>query len=285
MNNNEELKDMNIIYSYLQKANELYINKDYDNALIFLADCLAKSDKYYYECTLLKAKCLQGKNNLESALKILEEELSMPYIPTPFNDQFEELYDEIRKSMQASKKGYSPFDGLDDDELQEKILKTSDESTLILLINQLDRRNIRMFMKEVKSLLISSSSFIKTLLLEILMKQGINEEVKVIKNDLEYTLIPSSLSPVIDQEFMEKIMDKLYELNINKNAFIDEICQENLIRYIADIYPLTIDDNELDNLSKALYKEALISLNIPSEIEDNKFIQYYLDKLEELKGL
>lgn len=211
------------------------------------------SKTFYYDFILLKVQNYLNLDMKKEALKTLEEELSMPYIPKEYDKKFNDLYAEITKEIRSNSKSYSPFDMLDEDELKEELLKMNSKN-LIFLINQLTKRNVRSYMKEIKKLLISDiQSMYKSIILETLCDQGISEEVVVKKNDLELTLVPSNLKHFIERESFENINKLLNSLNEEKNVSLDETMTSLLVQYLGDIYPLDVDEDEESLVALAIY--------------------------------
>ena len=58
----------------------------------------------YYEDILNKVEQLIAENDIQNAFCILEEELSMPYIPKAYEDRLISLYNDCRSQINESRK-------------------------------------------------------------------------------------------------------------------------------------------------------------------------------------
>ena len=171
---------------------KLYLKiQDYTNALICVVDCLNKDSSYYYDCIDIKLTCLIEKEKYIEALKILDEELSMPFIPRDYEDKFKEKYKFLNSKFNSNNKS-NPISELSDEEIGDLLLNIKDTQTLLTIIEVLEKRNIRNFISYIQKYLISENSeIIKSLLLLKLKDQKVDSSIKIKKNELEIELIPS----------------------------------------------------------------------------------------------
>ena len=102
----------------------------------------------------------------------------------------------------ANNKVHSPFDLLSDEELLNALLSTKDNNDFIILLSQLETRNIRRFMNVLEEFLVSKEikQNAKTIILELLKSQDVNKVVKVRNKENIIDVDLKEMKNVLDQE-------------------------------------------------------------------------------------
>ena len=94
---------------------------------------------YYQEC-LEKIECLIKEGNNKEALRIIDEELSMIYIPKDFEEKLIEFKTDLIETKSNKH--------LSDEEIEAYLLK--DEYFQLLALKELEKRNVRQYMDLVQ---------------------------------------------------------------------------------------------------------------------------------------
>lgn len=248
---------------YYQKIICLYSLNKLNEAKVECELALEMAEKMYYDITALYVSILTSLDEDELAIKVLEEELEMPYIPYKYEVQFNASYDELLKKRMANNKVHSPFDLLSDEELMNALLITKDNNDLIILLSQLETRNIRRFMNLLEDFLISDSikQNSKTIILELLKAQDVNKVVKVRNKDNIIDVDISKMPNVLDQDEIEIILNKVNEIENNDDPNYLLYAQDVLFSYSGYIYPELLNNKNVNDLSCAisLYVDSLFN--------------------------
>ena len=248
---------------YYQKIICLYSLNKLNEAKVECELALEMAEKMYYDITALYVSILTSLDEDELAIKVLEEELEMPYIPYKYEVQFNASYDELLKKRMANNKVHSPFDLLSDEELMNALLITKDNNDLIILLSQLETRNIRRFMNLLEDFLISESikQNAKTIILELLKAQDVNKVVKVRNKDNIIDVDISKMPNVLEQDEIEIILNKVNEIENNDDPNYLLYAQDVLFSYSGYIYPELLNNKNVNDLSCAisLYVDSLFN--------------------------
>ena len=248
---------------YYQKIICLYSLNKLNEAKVECELALEMAEKMYYDIIALYVSILTSLDEDELAIKVLEEELEMPYIPYKYEVQFNASYDELLKKRMANNKVHSPFDLLSDEELMNALLITKDNNDLIILLSQLETRNIRRFMNLLEDFLISESikQNAKTIILELLKAQDVNKVVKVRNKDNIIDVDISKMPNVLDQDEIEIILNKVNEIENNDDPNYLLYAQDVLFSYSGYIYPELLKNKNVNDLSCAisLYVDSLFN--------------------------
>ncbi len=187
----------------------------------------------YYEKTLIDIKELIEKGNKEEAIRIIEEELKAPYLPKDFNDEILKIYNENKVSKSFS---------LSDDDLA-IYLKDSKEKQLIA-VSVLNKKNLRDYLDLCNEYL-CSDGFInaKVLLVDSLIRQEINEEIKMENNGIEYNFIPKYILLVEESDgFIEgsKMLNEHFLKEPSKASLAIDLLYKELMLSL----PINISEEE-----------------------------------------
>ena len=248
---------------YYQKIICLFSLNKLNEAKIECELALEISEKMYYDITALYVSILTELNEDDLAIKILEDELEMPYIPYKYEVQFNASYDELLKKRMATNKVHSPFDLLSDDELLTALLSTKDNNDFIILLSQLETRNIRRFLDVLEDFLLSKDikQNAKTIILELLKAQDVNKVVKVRNKDNIIDVDLKNMTNVLDQEEINLILNKINEVENNDDPNYLLYAQDVLFSYSGYIYPELLNNKNINDISCAisLYVDSLFN--------------------------
>lgn len=265
------LADKNDELSLYQKIICLYSLKRFGEARLLCEEVLEGTQKYFYEIKSLYLSILLDLEEEELALKILEEELEMPYIPYEYDVRFNELYDELIQKRALNSKVHSPFATLNDEDFSKLLMETTDDETLIILMNELESRNIRKYLSIVKSLLKDKniSRIIKTILIEILIIQEVSQKFTIITKEDEYEINPIEMVPVFEQEGVSLVEEEIEKTVGNKDISFLNYCEEILYTYLGNLYPVLISKDNIKLIAGAIiiYVSELQMINEINDLE------------------
>ena len=233
----------------LKKFQNLYNNGDYSNCVTYIEKKLSAFSNKFYDIMIIYLNSLINVGEKEKALKLVKEELSMPYIPMNFEDKFLEIYKEVAY-IEKEGKEYN----LSRDKIEEILCVEEDKNLIILAIVELCKLNIRdffmciseFFKRDVKNVY-------KVMLIDAMRGQGVTNEFVLVNKGKEYKVIPTFCENVLESKayiYIRKIIEDkagVKDINICSTAL------ENLMLYLSDIYPVFIEEDEYDAIACALH--------------------------------
>lgn len=193
----------------------------------------------YYQEVIDKIEKLLSQEKYEEASLIVNEELSVAYVPNDFLNKLNEYLGIIKQNIHIST-------SLSDDEL-EKYLFLDNEHQLVA-VSELCKKNLRDYIPLCNRYL-SSDTFKngKVFLIDSLINQEINEEMKYIQDGIEYSFIPKYILPIESSDgyiHADKIISDVYLKEPSKYKMAKEL----------------------------LFKECLMSLPINYDYEEGSII-------------
>ena len=165
------------------------------------------AEETYYDVVAIYVSILKDLEEFEEAINIIVEELSMPYIPYQYETVYNAAYDELLLAKQeASLEGTSQK--IFNEEEIENILTKEDtnEDLLYMAIEQMEGMNIRRMIVPIRQFIRNNDKpdFAKSLLIELMIDQEIDEDMEVIKKGISYEVNPSYAPMVLNQEVAMK---------------------------------------------------------------------------------
>lgn len=193
----------------------------------------------YYEDILKKAAQYMSEEAWETAFHIVEEELSMPYIPKPYEERLIELYNTCRAQLRQQKalRTYS------EEEIGELLRGSLEEQ--LLAVEQLKKSNIRNHLEEIRTYFLDEPHYlVRSCLMEALMEQNISDEFTTEIDGLEVTFIPCFIELPQESDGVEQAVSYLREWFENDEPTFMTLCVESLIKEAYLRLPFTIDAAE-----------------------------------------
>ena len=205
----------------------------------------------YYDDALLKIENLINDGKYEDALKVIDEELNVPYVPKDIETKLNYLLDEIKPFIHK-------IESISLEDLEKYLFM--DKEHQLIAVSELDKYNLRDYV-DLCNKYLSSDGFknAKVLLIDSLIRQEINEEIHYIDSGMDYTFIPKYIVPIemsdgfvsskklLEDEYMKEpskllmAMDLLYKdcllslpLNLDKSE--GEYIADNIIEYISKAF-------------------------------------------------
>lgn len=265
------LKSPKTEIEYYQKIICLFSLEKYHEAKVECELALDLAEKQYYDIVAIYVSTLMALEEDELAIKILEDELEMPYIPYKYEVQFNASYDELLKKRMSNNKIHSAYDLLNDDELKKALIECQDNNEFIILLSQLETRNIRRFLDVLEEFLLSDKikQNAKTIILELLKNQDVSKIINVKCKDKNIKINLKEIPNVLEQEEIGMILNKINEIENSDDPNYLLYSQDVLFSYIGSIYPELINKNKINDIACAisLYVDSLFNN------EDNNFIE------------
>lgn len=241
--------------------------------------------EYYYDVVSLLVSILKERQDYEEAINILVEELSMPYIPYQYEAMFNEAYDTIlldkQDALMESGQKVSVFD---EEAIMTLLEKPYHEDMLYMAIDQLEGMNIRRFLPSIRIFLMlpEAPSLAKSLLLECMHEQDVDEEIEVVKQGDILTVNPSYLPMVLESEAYDEISEMLARALEDNNPSLLVQCDQFLQYYLYDVYPRYIDFEDYALLAASIHYYVATLQSIPVDRFDlESLYQVTLEEVEE----
>lgn len=244
---------------------------EYQTAKAEGAFAKANAKETYYDVVSMYITALKELGEYEEAINLLIEELSMPYIPYQYEMLFNAAYDEILLDKQEANYTVESKNQIFSIEEIEQILKNKEcnEDLLYMALDQLQQLNIRMIIPTVKEYLLDPSRhfFAKTLLIEIMIEQQVDEDFEVEKFHDYYQINPSYMPLVLQQSCYEGIARYLQNGLENDNPALYEQCLDFLEYILYALYPKEIYEEEYGAYGAAIhyYVATLQSIDVDKE--------------------
>ena len=233
----------------LEKFKKLYDNGDYYNCVTYIEKKLSAFSNKFYDIMIIYLHSLINTDQKEKALKLVKEELSMPYIPMGFENEFIEIYKEVAY-IEKEGKEYN----LSREKIEEILCTEEDKNLIILAIVELCKLNIRDFFDSISEFFKRNiKNIYKVMLIDALRGQGVNKEFIIKNNNNEYKVIPAYSENVLECKDYIYIRKMLEDKIGNKEVTIASMALENLMLYLSDIYPCSLDEDEYSSIACALH--------------------------------
>ena len=220
------------------------------------------------------------QERVEKVLEVINYYKNAPYISMTVEDMLNELKESVEKLNKKHDRSYSK------EEIQENLLSKK-ESLIASSLEYLSKVNVRLFIEPLSKFLLEEIPYkFKTLALFILIEQHYENDIKVSKNGLIYTLNPSLLElPFDTYEYEEcKRLIEVEDLDPQVKEYAIEILNISQIKEFPDSY-ITMDNL---NLMKDIYiylanKMLSIDLDIETISKKHQVSKDYIVELcEEL---
>lgn len=251
---------------------------DYQQALKEVMIAKVKAESSYYEVVGMYLTILKELERYDEAIDMVVEELSMPYVPANYEMMYNEVYDQLLIAKHESSIDYNNMTfNLED---IEAILSGRDTNpeVIYLAINQMQSLNIRRLIPYIHSFLKNPNvpNFSKSMVIEMMIEQVIDEEFMVVKGYYEDYINPSLMTGVLDQPETGAVVDLLSSNLEDENPTLYEQALQFATIYLYDIFPRTISEDEVNSLAGAIHYYLATLQDIRLDLEDVE-IAYYAD--------
>lgn len=262
----------------MEKINKALSEGQFEKVIELLRD----SNANHYEKVYIEAQALIGLGKLEEAMDLVAEELKMPYIPMEHDKKFNDLFDQIIVAKRQS--SGAPLTNYTIDQIASILENENDFEMLINAIVQLKDYNVRNLIEVIKDFLKddTKNSIAKTLLVEVLQNQAIEDKVIISKNGKKLETQVTSLVPVLESDVLA-ICSSHLENNLAKDPSKLEFCYQSLDNLMFDTFPFLPEINEAKTIAWAIesYVNSLFGQEapVPGEAIDISKAKKYIDLL------
>lgn len=188
----------------------------------------------YYDEILVKIDNLIKNSDFDTALKVITNELNMPYVPKDIDDKLNSILKDLPKDDNTKT--------LSIDEI-EKFLYLDKEKQLIA-VEALNRLNLRDHL-DICNKYLEGDGFInaKVLLIDSLINQDISEELHMVNEGLEYNFIPKYVITPIESLGYKGAL-KLISDTFMKEPSKLELAKSLLYKECLMALPINYDEND-----------------------------------------
>lgn len=157
-----------------------------------------ESTKNYHDDIIIQIKELIAQSKFEEAYRILKEELNAPYVPSDKKEQFSELFRIVNHEMYLKTTSKKDFSLISIDAVRRMLNQEKSTDLECHILYNLKDVNLRLLMPEIKSFLVNPNkdNILKTVIIEAMHSQSIDNNFKIIKNGVEYVINPTSIIPI-----------------------------------------------------------------------------------------
>lgn len=246
--------------------------KEYQRAKEEGAIAKSMAKETYYDVVSMYVTTLKELGEFEEAIDILIEELSMPYIPYQYEMMFNTAYDEVLLEKQEANYEVESRHQIFSIEEIAQVLKnrSCNEDLLYMALDQLQQLNIRMIIPVVRDYLLDPQChfFAKTLLIEIMIEQQVDEDMEVEKFGEYYSINPSYMPLVLQQSQYEGIAKYLQNVLEDENPTLFQQCIEYLEYTLYAIYPYDIYEDEYSIIAGTIHYYVALLQSMDIDLED-----------------
>lgn len=243
----------------------------------------ANAKETYYDVVSMYVTTLKELGEFEEAINILIEELSMPYIPYQYETLFNTAYDEVLLDKQEANYEVESKNQIFSIEEISQVLKNKEcnEDLLYMALDQLQQLNVRMIIPVIQDYLMNPQNhfFAKTLLIEIMIDQQIDEDIQVEKFGRYYDINPSYMALVLEQTQYAETLKYLQNGIEDENPSLFEQCVEYLEYTLYALYPQDIYEEDCHVLAAAIHYYVATLQSMDIDLDDLE-VMYYCDKNE-----
>jgi len=203
----------------------------------------------YYTSLLKHIEALISSNDFNSAKKLIDEELSMPFVPKETLEKLQEFKSYVDGELMEVKgtRIMSPS------EVYESLKGQSEMAYKAL--ETLSMSNIRAYLDIIRDLLEDQdvNHTLKALLVEQLSMQQVNEIIQIVDDGKILNVIPSALPLAINQKNYRVVENQLEKLIDSNPTFLQQ-CKMVLVNVCYDRYPRMINDDEIEKVTYSIVK-------------------------------
>lgn len=207
------------------------------------------SENYYDEILdEIEMCCMRNEN--DRALRLIENELSMPYVPSQLEKKLKELRIEIKADM---KNTVRKLPGMEEIEAGLKG-DTAAQLKAVDALSQLNCRNCIDWIQEYFDTY--SHPNIQALLIETLIDQQISNEFRILYEGQEIVFIPRYAEKPQDTEgFVEakRLLSNWFE---SSNPSFMKLCEQLLIQECFLMLPMAYDFMEAESLALSIVESV-----------------------------
>ena len=198
----------------------------------------------YYDETLEKIEILLKEDKEKEVLDLINDELKQTYIPSDFENKLYEYLDKIKPQNVVK--------SISDDEIEEFLYSTNEKQ--LLAVDALNKRNLRDYI-DICNKYLCSNGFLnaKVLLVDSLIRQEINEDIKMNNKGIEYEFIPKFLLTIEESDGFISGNKYLNDYYLKEPSKL-ELAKNLLYKEMILLLPINQDENEGLIIAKKITK-------------------------------
>ncbi|MBR0138000.1 MAG: DUF3196 family protein [Erysipelotrichaceae bacterium] len=204
-------------------------------------------EKSYYQQLLDRIEELFISKSYKEASKLVDNELSMPYVPREFEEKLLKYRDDLKGYLTEEK----PEVLLSKEQVRDYLMKGSRER-IAQVIGFLASANIRNYLETVEDYLLSdfADPLTSTQILQIMRDQQLSRNIQLKKNGIILQADPSKLPDVLEQPVLQDVFRDIEELFETDDPVFMQQCQSVLLNFAFNLYPVLLNDEDRE---KVLY--------------------------------
>lgn len=193
--------------------------------------------KNYYEELIEKIEQLISKKENQEALKLIKDELSLPYIPKIYEDKIYYYYNLLNDDDDEKQTKKNNYFSRDEILLILNNYKNYDLDFLISIASLFDQYNWKGFEKQIEMILNFNDldNKIKSLIYNCLVTHEINYDFQI--NNLKIN--PFKNKTIFETEYSLKNIYKIKKTKVD-NPSIIEISQKIFFLYLMNLFPQSL---------------------------------------------
>lgn len=201
----------------------------------------------YYQSLLNEINRQLNEEDYASALELIKQELSMPYIPADAEKALKECLENCKANMDTPM--YSP----DEEKIFSRINGTEEQMETV--VTYLTGLNLRRYHTEVQKLLDSELlGEFKGELIEALMEQNIDDTYHINKDGLDITFVPSALVKREEDPTLIEIHEIFDEWFASDNPSFCSFCERLLEQEMLERRPFDFVDEDALGIAKSIVR-------------------------------
>lgn len=214
-------------------------------------------DNYYHEI-IAKINHLISQEAWDQALILVQEELAVSYIPKQYHEQFQKLHSDIVFNLKAQKEQEPKNSPWTLAMISKLISNPLAEEQHPIAFYHLQNYNVRLILPVITEYLSNPniSNINKTRLLVVLQKQGIKEELKLVKNHGTFLVSPTKFPLWYDLKVYQNIIKLLEQKIYSDNPSLFQICNFLLNNYFESLMPKVPHLKHTNAIAAAIYIRA-----------------------------
>lgn len=201
----------------------------------------------FYQTLIQDVKTCMNEKDYTQALRLLEAEFAMPYIPKDIEDQLIALYHTCKSELNAT----TNHRKYDEEDVETLLFGSIDEAFQAIEI--LKASNIRKHLDLVKRYLEKQPHFlIRTFLIECLIEQDIQEEIALDYDGLDVVFTPTYVELPQQQEALALAIQTIQAYYENDNPTFMMMCVECMMKEMYFKMPFSLGEDEIKPLLYAI---------------------------------
>ncbi|MGB4984954.1 MAG: DUF3196 family protein [Erysipelotrichaceae bacterium] len=214
----------------------------------------------YYDEILLEINELIDQGKINQALRKIENELDMPYIPVELEEQLNDLYRQYFVGGETSSL-------IVDSEQLIKLFNGSFEDNA-LAIESLKKLNLRDYLSIIVDYLFNPKYIeISSIMIELLINQNIDQQFVYHRLDKTFVFNPIELKSVIENETFVALYTTINDLLVGDNVSLANICLDLAIKEAYFNLPEGLVLGLYDSYLYQILEKGFNLLNISEEFD------------------